>query len=142
MESAMKVYIAAPYSRKDQMNVYAAELRKGGVEVTSSWLNEIHPPTVQMPDLTHEEHQKYAIQDIKDVRAAKAMVFFTDQTKQIIRAGRHVEFGIAIERRMPIFVVGLEKENLFHHAPGVMHFKTWEDVRDILIALSIDLAQV
>jgi hypothetical protein len=139
MESTMKVYIAAPYSKKDQMNVYAAELLAGGVEVTSSWLKEIHPPTIEMPDLTHEDHQKYAIQDIKDVRAAKVMVFFTDPTKQIVRAGRHVEFGIAIERRMSIFVIGTERENIFHHAPGVMHFKSWEEVRDLLIAMSADL---
>jgi len=135
----LKVYLAAPFSTKDRMNTYAAELRAGGVTVTSSWLDEPFKPQVQMVDLTHEEHQKYAIQDIKDVRAAKVMVFFTDPTKQIVRAGRHVEFGIAIERRMPIFVIGTERENIFHHAPGVMHFKSWEEVRDLLIAMSADL---
>lgn len=129
----MNVYLAAPFSQKDQINIYAAELRAGGIEVTSSWLNEPHPPTVQMPDLTHEDHQKYAIQDIKDVRAAEIMVLFTDPTKSIVRAGRHVEFGIAIERQMPILVVGLEHENIFHHAPRVMHFDSWEKVRDLLM---------
>jgi len=135
----LKIYLAAPYSRKDQMNVYAAELRAGGVEVTSSWLVERHSPSIQVHEVSHEENLQYVINDIKEIHAAKVMVFFTDPTKTILRAGRHVEFGIAIERRMPIFVIGTERENIFHHAPGVMHFKSWEEVRDLLIAMSADL---
>ena len=132
----MKVYLAGPYQHKDKIKAYATELRSGGVTVTSSWLEEPHKPTTQMHELTHEEHQAYAIQDIKDVRAAKVLVFFIDPTKIIVRAGRHVEFGIALERRMPIFVIGTDRENIFHHAPGVMHFDSWEKVRDLLIAMS------
>jgi|SRR5579864_1666814 len=132
----MKVYLAAPYVRKDEITACAEELRAGGVEVTSTWLNEPHKPTTQMHELTHEEHQVYAIQDVKDVRAAKLMVFFADPTGTIVRGGRHVEFGIALERRMPIFVIGQQHENIFHHMPGVMHFDSWEKVRDLLIAMA------
>jgi len=134
--STMKVYLAAPYSRKDEIKGYAEELRAGGVTVTSSWLEEPHTPTTQMQDLTHEEHLKYAVQDVKDVHAAKLLVFFTDPTGTIVRGGRHVEFGIALERRMPIFVIGEQRENIFHHMPGVMHFESWEKVRALLIAMS------
>jgi nucleoside 2-deoxyribosyltransferase len=134
--STMKVYLASPYSQKNQMNTYAAELRAGGVEVTSSWLEETHAPNVQMHELTHEEHLQYAYRDIKDVQAAKIFVFFTDPTKTLVRGGRHVEFGIAVERGMPIYVVGEERENIFHHLPKVIHFKRWENVRDLLIHLA------
>lgn len=132
----MKIYLAAPYSRKDEINKYAAELRAGGVIVTSSWLDEPHKPTTQMQELTHVEHMQYAVQDIKDVQAAKLLVFFIDPTGSIVRGGRHVEFGIALERRMPIFVVGNQRENIFHHMPGVTHFDSWEKVRDLLIAMT------
>ena len=132
----MRVYLAAPYSRKTEINQYAAELRAGGIEVTSSWLDEPHKPTTQMHELTHEEHQQYAVQDVKDVQAANILVFFTDPTKAIIRAGRHVEFGIAVQRGIPIYVLGIEFENIFHHMPGVMHFDSWEKVRDLLIAMA------
>lgn len=131
----MRVYLGAPYSQKDQMNVYAAELRAGGVEVTSSWLDEPHKPTTQMGDLSHAEHQKYAVQDILDVRAAKILILFTDPTKTIVRAGRHVEFGIAVERGMIIYVVGDEYENIFHHLPQVTHFTKWEYLRDWLLLM-------
>ena len=132
----MRVYLAAPYSRKTEINQYAAELRAGGIEVTSSWLDEPHKPTTQMHELTHEEHQQYAIQDVKDVQAANILVFFTDPTKAIIRAGRHVEFGIAVQRGTPIYVVGEECENIFHHLPKVIHFKTWKTLRDLLIVVA------
>jgi nucleoside 2-deoxyribosyltransferase len=129
----MKVYLAGPYQKKDQINLCAAELRAGGVEVTSSWLEEPHKPTIQMHELTHEDHSQYAVRDIKDVRAANIFVLFTDPTKSIFRAGRHVEFGIAVERGMPIYVVGTERENIFHHLPKVIHFVEWNEVRDMLI---------
>ena len=132
----MKIYLAAPYSRKDEINKYAAELRAGRIEVTSSWLDEPHKPTTQMHELTHEEHQQYAVQDVKDVQAANILVFFTDPTKAIIRAGRHVEFGIAVQRGIPIYVVGEERENIFHHLPKVVHFKQWDKLRDLLIVVA------
>ena len=132
----MKVYLAAPYQKKAQMNVCAAELRAGGVEVTSSWLDEPHKPTTQMHELTPEEHQKYAIQDVRDVQAADILVLFTDPTKTIVRAGRHVEFGIAVQRKIPIFVVGDERENIFHHLPKVLHFQAWYFLRDMLLAMA------
>lgn len=131
----MKIYLAAPYKSKELMSTYAAELRAGGITVTSSWLNEPHKPETQMGDLTHEQHRAYALQDIKDVQAADILVFFTDKTKTIVRGGRHVEFGVAVQRRIPIYVIG-DFENIFHHLPRVIHFTKWAAVRNMLIALS------
>ena len=138
----MKIYLAAPYSRKDEINKYAAELRAGGVEVTSTWLNEPHKPTTQMHELTHEEHQSYAVQDVKDVAAADILVLWTDPTRAIVRQGRTAELGMVIglnvirKKTVPIFVVGLEDENIFHHCPEVSHFASWGVVRDLLLELS------
>lgn len=140
----MKVYIAAPYSRKEEMNVYAAKLRELGIEVTSRWLNEPHKSSIQMPDLTHEQHLEYAMQDVNDIMDSDAMVFFTDPTKTILRAGRHVEFGMVLalnhmltEDPLPIFVVGLEFENIFHHMPNVSHFQEWDLALDAVCRFAI-----
>lgn len=138
----MKVYIAAPYSMKELIKERAAELRAGGVIVTSTWIDEPHKPSTQMQDLTHEEHQGYAVQDVKDVMAADILVLHTDPTKSIVRQGRTAEMGIFIGRRacekrgLPIFVVGEEFENIFHHLPQVTHFASWEKVRDLLIFMT------
>lgn len=130
----MKVYLASPYSQKEQMKIYAAELRAGDVICTASWLDEPHSPATQLSEVSPEDNKKYAIQDIKDVQAADILVFFADSTKTIVRAGRHVEFGIAVQRRIPIYVIG-GYENIFHFLPRVIHFTKWELVRDMLIAL-------
>jgi nucleoside 2-deoxyribosyltransferase len=136
----VKIYLAAPYSRKDDMNVYAQELRDAGFTVTSRWLDENHPPSVQMTDLTPKEHRQFARRDIHDVQSADAMVFFTDPTKTILRAGRHVEFGIILglncisDKVRSILVVGLEHENLFHYSPYVYHYPTWDAARQALLA--------
>lgn len=138
--STLKVYLAAPYSMKDLINARASELRAGGVEVTSSWLNEPHAPTTQMGELTDDQHRTYAVQDVKDVAAADILVFHTEPTKTIVRAGRHVEFGIAIgiglTRPMPIFVVGTDNENIFHHLPQVWMHEPWEIVKQQLFRIA------
>ena len=126
-----KVYIAAPYSMKETVAAEAAELQAVGIECTSSWVKERHAATVQMGDLTHDEHLTYALQDVEDVLAADLLMFHIDPTKTIVRGGRHVEFGMAvminrISRKMPIFVIGEDRENIFHHLQYVIHFATWE----------------
>lgn len=134
----MKVYLAAPYVHKEQIKVYAARLRELGIDVTSSWLEEPHSPTTQVNELSHEENQRYAQQDIFDVLCADLLVFFTDPTKSIVRGGRHVEFGVAVglneatSAPMPIFVVGADYENIFHHLPYVRHFDHWELALDAI----------
>ena len=84
-----------------------------------------------MHELSPEEHEHYALNDVDDVCAADAMVFFTDPTKTITRGGRHVEFGMAVILETPILVVG-DHENIFHHLPGVSHYKNWEQVKNEL----------
>jgi nucleoside 2-deoxyribosyltransferase len=130
----VKVYLAAPFSWKDQINVFAKELREAGITVTSRWLEEPHSPNVQMPELTDEQHRFYGQQDVDDVRVADLLVFFTDPTKRIVRGGRHVEFGIAIERGTPIYVLG-DRENIFHHLPRVYHFENWNQLKNGLLNL-------
>jgi len=140
----MKIYLAAPYSMKDLVSARAQELREMGITVTSSWLKEPHAPNTQMQDLTHEEHQAYALQDVADVATADCIIFHTDPTKTIVRAGRHVEFGIAVGigflvREMPILVMGEDYENIFHHLPQARHFATWEEVKAALPSVALKL---
>ncbi len=135
----LKVYLAGPYSHKERIQEYALELRATGITVTSRWLDETYSPSVQMADVPVEDHRKFSLQDIEDVQSADVLVFFTDPTKTITRAGRHVEFGIAVglglNRPFPIFVVGLEYENIFHYLGQVTHFPTWQRAAERLSQL-------
>lgn len=140
----LRVYLAAPYVQKEQMKIYANQLKGLNVVVTSSWLQEPHKPSTQMHELSHEEHLGYAKQDIKDIFAADAMIFFTDPTQTIVRAGRHVEFGMVLAmnfmtaKKRPIFVVGSDFENIFHHMPNVYHFDEWELALDAVTRYSLN----
>ena len=136
----MKVYLAAPYSRKDQIKAYSEELHAWGIDTTSSWVDEPHVPDIQMHELTHQDHQKYAERDVADIVSANCLILFTDPTKTIVRAGRHVEFGIALGLReagksMLLWVVGSEFENIFHHLSGITRFQNWGAAKVALRAM-------
>lgn len=135
--NSIKVYLAAPYGKKDYVKECAQELQNLGIEVTSSWLNEPHAPGTQMSELTPEQHQKYAMRDEIDVREADVFVFFTDPTGTIVRGGRHVEFGMAVILGKPICVVGNQRENIFHYLGGVIHFESWDAVKTYLQEISL-----
>ena len=128
----MQVYFAGPYQWKERIEKYAQQFTEVlGVGVTSTWLNESHAPTVQLADVPTELNEKYARQDIRDIKRADAFVLFAvpETDAPIPRAGRHVEFGMAVILGLPIYVVGLEKENIFHYLPGqVTHFATFADL--------------
>lgn len=123
----MKIYLAAPYRAKDLMNEYAAQLRAENIEVTSSWLNEPHKPATQLHEVSPIDNQLYAQIDLHDIAKADMLMLFTDPTKTIISAGRHVEFGFALALEKPIWVVGMEFENIFHYLGGMTRFANWDD---------------
>jgi nucleoside 2-deoxyribosyltransferase len=137
----LKVYLAAPYQKKEDIRNYAKELRSLGIEVTSRWIDEPDKPNVQLKDVDAAMLRLYAGHDVADVQAADVFVLFTDPTKTIIRQGRTVESGLAIAFGMPIVAVGLEFENIFHYLPQFTHFETWYDVRDKLYAMYVQATQ-
>ena len=129
---SIKVYLAAAYSRKPQIERYAAELRSLGIEVTSSWLEEPHAPNSQMADFAEETHLKYARADVRDINDADTFIFFSvEPTTPTVRGGRHVEFGMAVALGKRVIVVG-PKENIFHHLPQVTNVPTWASAVELL----------
>jgi nucleoside 2-deoxyribosyltransferase len=120
----MKVYLAAKYSMKEDMQHVAAIFKSKGIGITSSWLNEPHSPSSTLADVDVKHLRKFALQDIEDIKAADAVVLFSiDPLIPTVRGGRHVETGIAIALGKPLFIIGPE-ENVFHFLPQVTHFTT------------------
>ena len=129
----MRIYVAGPYQHKIYISSCAEDLRKIGIEVTSSWLEENHAPNTQLSELSDAVNTRYALADLRDIDRADAFVLFTVAANlpPIPRAGRHVEFGYALAHGLPIYVVGKERENIFHYLPGkVRHFDTWNELVD------------
>jgi nucleoside 2-deoxyribosyltransferase len=129
----MLVYLAGPYAWKHYIKVHAEQLEAIGVGVTSSWLEEKHSPTTALAELPDDMNTKYALADLRDIDRADAFVLFAvpAHVPAIPRAGRHVEFGYALAKGLPIYVVGPERENIFHYLPGkVHHFDTWNELME------------
>lgn len=109
------------------MRVYAAQLEKRGIHVTSRWLQENEPLQAQMGDHDADFYSRTARVDLDDIDAADSILFFAeDPLVGTPRGGRHVEFGYAIARNKFIDVVG-PAENIFHYGnPMIKHWPDFE----------------
>lgn len=151
----MRVYLAARYSRREELCGYRKELEDIGHTVTSRWLNGAHQISdegvsigdqgerlVEGEDASGRAAQLrsgFAREDLQDVLGADVIVSFTEPPRSTgNRGGRHVEFGVALGinlqvgfARMRLIVVG-HRENLFHWLEPVEFVTEWEAALRIL----------
>lgn len=111
----MKIYLAARYSRRDELREYKKQLEEVGIVVTSRWLDEKEPLDSQMGQHSDEFYVETATIDLEDIDKADAVIFFSeDPLTGWVRGGRHVEYGYAIGTGKSIAIIG-PKENVFHY---------------------------
>ena len=123
-----KVYLAARYSRREELCGYRTDLEKLCFEVTSRWLDGNHQ--IDDAGLSEEgsaaERERFALEDWEDLKAAEICISFTEPPRSFAsRGGRHVEFGAALAWGMVVFVVG-PAENVFHCLKQVKVFSNWQ----------------
>lgn len=126
--NGFRVYIAARFSRRQEANWLANQLKVAGCEIASRWV---------LPDCDHilatglsaqaedSERRRFAIEDIQDLKRANWLVSLQEEPRSNGRGGRHVEFGYAVAAGIPITVTG-PRETVFHHLPGLEHYETKE----------------
>jgi len=120
----MIVYIAAQYSRKNEMSALVSLLRDHNIHVTSRWLQETLFPTVTLAELSPAYWTSTAVIDLEDIDKSDTIVFFSeDPLVGTPRGGRHVEFGYALAKGKRIVVIG-NPENIFHFLPQIVHYST------------------
>jgi nucleoside 2-deoxyribosyltransferase len=115
------VYLAARYSRRDELNRYREQLSGQGITVTSHWLTA--DPPVPVADLTDTHWRELAETDIDDIRRADALVAFAEDSGGG-GGGRHVELGVAVALEKFVVVVG-SPEHLFHRLPQIRVQPDW-----------------
>lgn len=130
----MKVYLAAAFSRQEEIARIADRLNDKGIEITSRWLH------------VKKERLENAFMDVEDVRRADILVRFTDNYGSIpmmnshghdwvparfISGARHFETGLAWERGIPIIVVG-GKQNIFDEFPNITHVDSVDELEKVL----------
>lgn len=149
----MRIYLAARYSRREELCAYRAQLEASGHTVKARWLDGEHQiandgkpigehgeslveGTLRSGEHLSEHEQseraaalrtRFALDDWEDVNAAELVISFTEPPRsKANRGGRHVEYGIALANRARIIVVG-HRENIFHWLPCVEFFPTWPE---------------
>lgn len=127
------VYLAARYSRQQELKKYALELRRVGITVTSYWLEEPSPANAKLSDFSDEENCAMAEKDLANIREADALVLFTeDPMVPVVRGGRHVELGYAYALGKKVMTVG-PRENIFHFLEDMPNFRDWKYAKIFLI---------
>jgi len=137
----MKIYLAARYSRREELAAYRTELEALGHTVQARWLNgengdALVEGTLRSGEQLSEHEQteraaalrtKFALDDWEDVNAAELVINFTEPPRsKANRGGRHVEYGIALANKARVIVVG-HRENIFHWLPVVEFCATWDE---------------
>lgn len=137
----MRIYLAARYSRRLELCDYRAELESLGHIVTSRWLNGSHQldrDGLKIGALGEEYVESgsearaaelrafFAGEDMADVHAAELVIAFTEAPRaEASRGGRHVELGLALAWKRPVFIVG-PRENVFCWLPEIRHFDSFK----------------
>jgi hypothetical protein len=128
----MKFYLAARYSRHPEMQGVRDVLRGMGHEVTSRWI-DLHTTitgdhsksfTPEILNSRPEECQIVGVHDLEDIRAADAIVFFSENGAPGMKGGRFVEWGYAYALQKRMILVG-RRENVFHTLPEVEWYPNW-----------------
>lgn len=128
------IYLAARYSRREELIAYGQELAVAGIgRVEARWLTEEHDWDGSESPEGLAIAQKYATDDVEDLAAAHAVVVFSEPPGECRRGGRHVEYGKAVGLRKHVIVVG-PLENVFYGLPTVPRFADWEQAKAHLAA--------
>ena len=153
----MKIYLAARYSRRQELCGYRQELQRRGYAVTSRWLDGQHQisdagiPIGEQGERLVEQgrdddasslRQAFAREDVADVMAADMLIAFTEPPRAVAsRGGRHVELGLALGAGKAVCVVG-HRENIFCWLDDVAYYPQWAACLRDLPSLHLPQEQV
>lgn len=137
-----RAYIAGRYSRREEFNQRAEELREVGYVVDCRWLLGTHqygPDSERAQQELGEDvelAQRFAEEDVEDLYRSDIVVSFTETPRvpSTNRGGRHVELGLALGLGKMLVIVG-PRENAFHYLREVAQFDSWREALAALTAL-------
>lgn len=131
----MRFYLAARFSRAEEMQEYRDALVALGHDVTSRWIDG----GARRPEFKGRSFQDVseivAVEDLEDLAKSDAVLSFTGNGKSTKKkppkGGRHVEFGAGLALNKWSVVIG-EPEHAFHWLPNVERYASFEEFLDSL----------
>ena len=115
-----KIYIAANFSGRKVLHKTATKLERAGHRITSRWITEGNNRRYKN---WHTRATAAALRDKADVERAELMIL--DTLNKTRRGGREVEFGIALQKGIPCWLVG-QRRNIFHEF-ATKRFSSWKE---------------
>ncbi len=115
-----KIYLAARWSLRSEVEACAKQLDAIGIKVTSRWLTDPDHRLAEQPD-AQAFNVKLAGNDCYDVKEADALIYFAPGGS---RGGSHVEFGMALALEKRLFWVG-DRSHVFSWLHRVEVFPDW-----------------
>ena len=134
----MRIYLAARYSRREELLGYAKILEGLGHKITSTWIDGHHETRPNIDHVaTDLERGDWAEEDLNDLARCDAIVAFTNQPNGYgrERGGYHVEFGIALGMHKRLIVVG-PRVNVFH---CLITVEQYDDFLGLLLQLRVEV---
>lgn len=127
----MRIYLAARYSRREEMLEYKKALESRMHEVTARWIeggHQINEIAYMESEENKTKNAQFAMEDLIDLMNSDCVISFTEEPRAMSnsRGGRHVEFGAALVSDKKMIIVG-HRENVFHFMPQVTYFETFEE---------------
>ena len=127
----MKVYLAAAFSRKNEILQVAHQLEEIGVTVTSRWLTEQHAASTDTSKSAFLAERAQI--DLDDIDRADVLVRFSDDLSaptvpsHLATGSRMGEMMHARANHKTIIVVG-GHQCVFDYLPDVSHVRTVDDL--------------
>lgn len=123
-----QVYLAARYSRHEEMRGVRDVLQAIGYAVTAQWIDchggkYLTSFTSEVLNRDPAYCSRTAQADLADLHAADTVISFTSVDSGG-KGGRHIEFGYALALGKRMILVG-PRENVFHTLPQVEHYSDW-----------------
>ena len=123
-----KIYMAARFSKRHVLQRWQDDLVPMGYKIVSRWSlrgSNHQIPTGLSKRASDAERERFAREDIEDIDKCDCVIsLMEEESRNNSRGGRHVEFGYAMGRGKRLIIIG-PRETVFHHAPNVEHFDTW-----------------
>jgi len=134
----LNIYIAAAWSRREEMKKLTKELERDipDLIVNARWI-KIEPPEKTFWQRTPRENTRLAMEDQEDAVTSDVLIRFSDDlsakmvSARLATGSRMVEMGMAIMAGVPVIVVG-GKQNLFDCLPQVQHVKNVVSLKRVL----------
>jgi uncharacterized protein YuzB (UPF0349 family) len=119
-----RIYIAAKFSKLEEMRENANQLARMGHVCTSSWLKE--DPSNDVLDDNDVKWKGVAETDLYDLVNSEAIMIFTEDAEhEFKRGGKMVEFGFALGYGLRLIVIG-PRQNIFMYLDEVEVYETLE----------------